>query len=128
MKYLLLAVDIFSRFVSVQPLKNKSPLEVTKAFKIIFEQGKKPKLLRTDKGKEFSVSVIEKYFKKIGIHHFDTQIEGKANYAKHAIKTIENSIYRYIYLFICCFMSCSTARVILRQVVYTWRKPVHTAL
>ena len=30
--------------------------------------------------------------------------------------------------FICCFMSRSTARVILRRVVYRWRKPVHTAL
>ena len=33
-----------------------------------------------------------------------------------------------VYLFICCFTSCSTARVILRRVVYGWRKPVHTAL
>ena len=29
--------------------------------------------------------------------------------------------------FICCFTSCSTARVILRRIVYRWRKPVHTA-
>ena len=29
---------------------------------------------------------------------------------------------------ICCFTSCSTARVILRWVVYRWRKPVHTAV
>ena len=33
-----------------------------------------------------------------------------------------------VYLFICCFTSRSTARVILRRVVYRWRKPVHTAL
>ena len=72
------AVDIFSRFVSLQPLKNKTPSKVTKAIKIIFEQGKKPKLLHTDKEKEFSASVIEKYFKKIGVHHFVTQKEGKA--------------------------------------------------
>ena len=30
--------------------------------------------------------------------------------------------------FICCFTSSSTARVILRLVVYRWRKTVHTAL
>ena len=29
---------------------------------------------------------------------------------------------------ICCFTLRSTARVILRWVVYRWRKPVHTAL
>ena len=33
-----------------------------------------------------------------------------------------------IYLFIWCFMSLSTARVILRRVVYRWKKPVHNAL
>ena len=33
-----------------------------------------------------------------------------------------------LFLFICCFTSRSTARVILRRVVYRWRKPVHTAL
>ena len=30
--------------------------------------------------------------------------------------------------FICCFTARSTARIILRWVVYRWRKPVHTAL
>ena len=34
----------------------------------------------------------------------------------------------YLDLFICCFTSHSTARVILRWVVYRWRKPIHTAL
>ena len=37
-------------------------------------------------------------------------------------------IFMMVYLFICCFTSLSTARVILQQVVYRWRKPVHTAL
>ena len=31
-------------------------------------------------------------------------------------------------LFICCVRSRSTARVILRRVVYRWRKAVHIAL
>ena len=66
------------------------------AFKIIFKEGRKPKLLRTDKGEEFAGSIVEKYFKKIDIHHFVKQNKGKANYAEHPIKTIKNSIYRYI--------------------------------
>ena len=36
--------------------------------------------------------------------------------------------FRFRFRFICCFTSRSTARVILRRVVYRWRKPVHTAL
>ena len=38
------------------------------------------------------------------------------------------TISNWMYLFICCFTSRSTARVILRRVVYRWRKPVHSAL
>ena len=95
-KYLLLAIDIFSRFVFVQPLKTKTTSEVVKAFKNILKEGRKPKLVRSDKGSEFTGSVIEKYFKQTGIHHFVTQNEGKANYAERAIKTIKNSIHRYI--------------------------------
>ena len=48
-------------------------------------------------------------------------------------KRSNRSIYfmvesRIIFRFICCLTSCSTARVILRRVVYMWRKPSHTAL
>ena len=70
-------------------------MEVVNAFKIIFKEGRKPKLIRTDKGKEFTGSIVEKYFKKLDIHHFVTQNEGKASYAECAIKTIKNSICQY---------------------------------
>ena len=76
-KYLLLAIDIVSRFVFVQPLKTKTTSEVVKAFKNILKEGRKPKLVCSDKGSEFTGSVIERYFKKVGYIILSHKMKGK---------------------------------------------------
>ena len=93
-RYVLLVIDIFSKYVWLRPLHTKTGAEVREAFASI--QKRTPKLLRTDKGKEFTNNIVERYLKSRGIHHFVTQNEGKANYAERAIKTIKNHIQRYM--------------------------------
>ena len=51
-KYLLTAIDVFSKFDWMLPLKDKTGVSVANALKEIFKQGK-PEKLWTDKGKEF---------------------------------------------------------------------------
>ena len=51
-KFLLLVIDIFSKYGWIIPLKNKEGLTVANALKSIFEE-RKPEKLWTDKGKEF---------------------------------------------------------------------------
>ena len=53
-KYLLFVIDIFSKFLWVEPLKNKTAKEVVKGFQNIFDKGRKCKKLRTDNGTEFT--------------------------------------------------------------------------
>lgn len=61
-KYILLAIDIFSRKVYAEPLKTKSESEVTKAFeKIISENDVTPKVVSSDNGSEFT----NRNFKKL---------------------------------------------------------------
>ena len=43
-KYLLVVIDIFSRYGWVQPLKDKSSNEVIKAFDKILTEGRKPNI------------------------------------------------------------------------------------
>ena len=94
--YVLLSIDIFSRFVWTVPLKSKKGNEVIRAFETIFSQGRKPKYLRTDKGTEFLNFNTKSFFGKHGVKHFVTQNEEiKANYAERAIKTIKMKIYKY---------------------------------
>ena len=51
-KYLLMVLDLFSKYGWIVPLKTKTGLEVSKAFQRIFRQVK-PKRLWVDKGKEY---------------------------------------------------------------------------
>ena len=41
---------------------------------------------------------MQKYFKEVGVHHFTTQNEVKANYAERVIKTLKSRIMRYFTL------------------------------
>jgi len=41
-KYLLMVVDVFSKYGWIMPLKDKKGETVTKAFKTIFKEGRKP--------------------------------------------------------------------------------------
>ena len=50
-RYLLTVVDVFSKYVWVRPLVNKTGGEVEKAFQSIFKEGRKPLRLQTDEGK-----------------------------------------------------------------------------
>ncbi len=95
-KYVLVMIDIFSRYLWCQPLKNKTGKEVSKAMTETFLNGRQPGSIRTDKGSEFTNRDVKKYLKDTGIDHFVTQNETKANYAERVIKTIKHKIYRYI--------------------------------
>lgn len=95
-KYLLVVIDIFSKFLWIQPLKNKTAQEVINGFKHIFKQGRKCKKLRTDKGSEFISKITRSYLKKEGIYFFTTQNSNtKANIAERVQQTIKNRMYRY---------------------------------
>jgi len=59
-KFLLTAIDVFSKFLHVVPLRSKTGKDVTTAFLSIFKDPtysgsprRRPIMVRTDKGKEF---------------------------------------------------------------------------
>jgi len=95
-KYILLMIDIFSRYTWLRPLKTKGNENVIPAMKSILDEGRKPKSLRTDKGKEFTNNTVSSFYKEEKIHHYVTFNETQANYAERCIKTIKTKIYRYM--------------------------------
>ena len=94
-KFLLIVIDIFSRYLWVRPLKNKTNDEVIKGFKSIFSEGRLPVNLRSDKGSEYTGKPIQKFFKEKDINHFTTNNETKANYAERVIRTLKSKLYKY---------------------------------
>ena len=51
--YLLVVVDVLSKYVRVRPMKNKTARSVLEAFDSILSEGIKPEKLRTYEGTEF---------------------------------------------------------------------------
>ena len=89
-KYVLVAIDIFSRFAHCQPIKTNKGEDVLQALKLILSGTRKPYMIRTDRGQEFRSKDVNAYLKGQNIHHFyalNTEI--KAKYAERLIKTFE---------------------------------------
>ena len=95
-KYLLVVIDIFSRYAWVQPLKDKSAVQIVNAFDKIISEGRIPKRLRTDAAKDFTSDRFQKYVKTKKIVHFVTHNLKQANYVERFIKTLKSKIFRYM--------------------------------
>ena len=95
--YLLVVTDVFSRYLWVEPLKSKMETSVVDGFRKIFARGKKPRRLRTDRGKEFCGKYSEKFFDEENIEHWASHNqEIKANYAERVIRTLKSSLWAYM--------------------------------
>ena len=94
-KFVLVLIDIFSRFCWLEPLKSKQGVEVASAFKRIFDKGRIIGKIRSDRGTEFSNKIVDAYLRSQGVEHFVTNNEVKANYAERLIKTIKGRIFKY---------------------------------
>ena len=94
--FLLVAIDVFSRYLWISPIKTKNKNDVKEGFLRIFSStSRRPSRLRTDKGKEFTNKLVSDFLKTENIKAFTTKNETKANYAERVIRTIKTLMYRY---------------------------------
>jgi hypothetical protein len=89
-KYILLIIDIYSRYIWLFPLQNKESKTVLDYFKS-FET--LPNNLWTDLGSEFTNKSFKKWCSDNDINLYHTGGESKAVFAERAIRTIKNNIY-----------------------------------
>jgi len=94
-KYLLIAIDIFSRYLWVVPLQNKMSKSVIEGFKQIFSNGRKPQWIRADHGGEYDNRLLKQYLNSEEVGIYFTYNETKANYAERVIRTLKTVMYRY---------------------------------
>lgn len=123
-QYVLVTIDIFSRFALCQPIKSKKGAEVVKALQSIFKGDRRPNMLRSDRGMEFRSKEVNKYLHSQNIHHFYAlNTETKANYAERLIKTIKHKLFRYM-------MKHRTQRYIdvFQDIVHSYNHTVHRSL
>ena len=92
--FTLVVIDVFSRKLWVEPMTNKSNEATLVALKKVFKRAPIPRRLRTDKGAEFVGKPMIAYYKSIGVLHYVTYNEQKANYCERVIKTLKKKIFR----------------------------------
>ena len=96
-KYLLCAIDLFSKYEFVIPLKDKKGISIVNAFnKIIKQSNRKPNKIWVDQGGEFYNNVFEKWLSDNDINMYSTYNEGKSVVAERFIRTLKNKLYKHM--------------------------------
>jgi hypothetical protein len=101
-KFLLTAIDVFSRYAWAIPIKNKTGLEVSRGLEIILKDFTTKNKhayhrLQTDKGKEFKNSRVRELLDAYDVHWFSSENETiKASLVERFNKTLRLKIHRYL--------------------------------
>ena len=123
-KYVLVAIDIFSRYAHCQPSPSKRGTDIVQALQRMFDEERLPRMVRTDRGMEFRAKGVQDLFRERKIHHFYAlNTETKANYAERLIKTLKHKLFRYL-------LKHNTKRYIdiLQQMVQSYNHTIHRSL
>ena len=94
-RYLLFVIDVFSRYLRIEPLKDKTAKSVLSGLKRIILK-RKPVRLRVDKGSEFVNRWVKQYLKDQNIRLFTTQNPPKANYVERVQRTFKLLLWRFL--------------------------------
>ena len=96
-KYLLCAIDLYSKYAFVILLENKKGISVTNGFnKIIKQSNRKPNKIWVDQGGELYNNVLKKWLSDNDIIMYSTYNEGKSVVAERFIKTLKNKLYKHM--------------------------------
>ena len=94
-KFLPFAVDVFSRYLHIEPLKSKQAKEVVNGFDKILKAGRNVETVYSDKGAEFNNLLFKKYLRSKHIKYFTTQNEEtKVAITERTIRNIRNRLFR----------------------------------
>ena len=90
-------IDIFSKYASVVPWKDKKGISTVKAFeKILNDWARKPNKIWVDKGSNFYNNYFKKWLKDNDIEMYSIHNEGKSVVAERFIRTLKTKIYKYM--------------------------------
>ena len=95
-KYLLCAIDLFSKYAWVIPLKDKKGTSIVNAFQKIISEGRKPNKIWVDQGSEFYNNSFKDFLKINSIEMYSAYNEGKSVVAKRFIRTLKNKIFKHM--------------------------------
>lgn len=123
-KYILMCIDLFTKKLWVEPLKNKTGKITSEAIQKIFNTMENPiQTVIFDEGLEFYNQHVKKLFAQYNIHSYSIKTIKKAGAVERVNKTIKSILYKY-------FTDKNTrkwARV-LPKIVDNYNKTYHTTI
>ena len=95
--YSLCAIDLFSKYAWVVPLKDKTGVSIVNAFQKNLDTSKrKPNKIWVDLSREFYNNLFKKFLKENNIEMYWTYNEGKSIVAERFIKILKNMIFKHM--------------------------------
>ena len=91
-KYLLGAIDLFSKYAWVLSLKCKREISIVNAFQKIISKERKPNEIIVHHGGEFYNKIFKNFLKINKIEMYSTYNEGKSVVAERFIRTLKKKI------------------------------------
>ena len=96
-KYLMCAIDLYSKYAFVIPLKDKKGISIVNAFnEIIKQSNRKRNKIWVDQRGEFYDNVFKKWLSDNDTIMYSTYNEGKLVVAERFIRTLKNKLYKYM--------------------------------
>ena len=93
----LCAIDVFSKYAWVVPLKDKKAITITDAFqKILNDLNRKPNKMWVNKGSKFCNNSFKKWLKDNDIEMHSIHHKGESVVAERFIRTLKTKIYKYV--------------------------------
>lgn len=94
-RYMLVAINAFSKYLYAKPIKRKSATMVTDAMRKILKSLKTPPHnLQTDLGKEFYNKEFKTLMKRYGINHYSTYSNKKSSIVERVNRTLKNMMWK----------------------------------
>ena len=91
------AIDLFSKYAWVIPIKYKKGTGIVNAFKkILSDSNRKPNKIWVDQGSEFYNKSFKDFLKINNIEMYSTFNEGKSVVAERFIRTLKNKIFKHM--------------------------------
>ena len=99
-RYLLCAIDLFSKYAFAVPLKDKKGTTIVNAFQSILDNSKrKSNKICVDQGSEFYDTHFKNWLKDNNTEMYSTHNEGESVVAERFIRTLKDKIYKHTQLF-----------------------------
>ena len=122
-RYMLTVIDIFSRYAWARALKSKGAQDVVDAFRDILSEGRIPRSLQSDSGKEFENRRFQHLLNEHNIKFFTVHSPHKAAIVERFNRSVKGKMHKY-------FTYTGSHRWIdvIQQLVQSYNAPVHRSI